>query len=78
MSNPRNFVHAPDRSHLSGFKRNRSSAPILRHRKQHTFTVGAGATNLSLVVSNKRTAYSYLLLKKGGTPTDTVFDFALA
>src|SRR5215469_11713791 len=41
-----------------------------------TFTVGAGATNLSLVVSNNATAYSYLLLKKGGTPTDTVFDFA--
>jgi hypothetical protein len=42
----------------------------------YTFTVGAGATNLSLVVSNNSTAYSYLLLKKGGTPTDTVFDFA--
>jgi hypothetical protein len=41
-----------------------------------TFTVGAGATNLSLVLSNNATAYSYLLLKKGGTPTDTVFDFA--
>jgi len=41
-----------------------------------TFTVSAGATNLSLVVSNNATAYSYLLLKKGGTLTDTVFDFA--
>ena len=41
-----------------------------------TFTVGAGATNLSLVVSNSASAYSYLLLKLGGTPTDTVFDFA--
>src|ERR1700722_16652995 len=40
------------------------------------FTVGAGATNLSLVVSNSSTAYSYLLLKNGGTPTDTSFDFA--
>jgi len=42
----------------------------------YTFTVGTGATNLSLVVSNSAAAYSYLLLKNGGTPTDTVFDFA--
>jgi hypothetical protein len=42
----------------------------------YTFTTGAGATNLSLVVSNSATVYSYLLLKFGGTPTDTVFDFA--
>ena len=42
----------------------------------YTFTVGAGATNLSLVISNNATAYSYLLLKKGGTPTDTSFDYA--
>lgn len=41
-----------------------------------TFTAGVGATNLSLVISNNATAYSYLLLKLGGTPTDTVFDFA--
>ncbi|MGH7972285.1 MAG: hypothetical protein ACREIC_26535, partial [Limisphaerales bacterium] len=41
-----------------------------------TFTIGAGATNLSLVISNSAVAYSYLLLKNGGTPTDTVFDFA--
>src|SRR5271165_3688634 len=41
-----------------------------------TFTIGAGATNLSLVVSNSASAYSYLLVKQGGTPTDTVFDFA--
>jgi hypothetical protein len=41
-----------------------------------TFTVGAAATNLSLVVSNSASVYSYLLLKKGGTPTDTVFDYA--
>ena len=41
-----------------------------------TFTVVAGATNLSVVVSNNATAYSCLLLKKGGTPTDTIFDFA--
>jgi hypothetical protein len=41
-----------------------------------TFTVGASATNLSLVISNSAAAYSYLLLRNGGTPTDTVFDFA--
>ncbi|HLP78360.1 MAG TPA: PPC domain-containing protein, partial [Candidatus Paceibacterota bacterium] len=41
-----------------------------------TFTLGAGATNLSLVVSNTASAYSYLLLKKGGLPaSDTDFDF---
>ena len=42
----------------------------------YTFTLGAGATNLSLVISNSATTYSYLLLKAGGTPTDTTFDFA--
>src|SRR5580765_3961274 len=42
----------------------------------YTFTVGVGATNLSLVISNTASAYSYLLLKNGGTPTDTVFDWA--
>ena len=42
----------------------------------YSFTVGAGATNLSLVISNSASAYSFLLLKQGGTPTDTVFDFA--
>ena len=42
----------------------------------YTFNVVAGATNLSLVISNSATAYSYLLLKAGGTPTDTSFDFA--
>ena len=42
----------------------------------YTFTVGAGATNLSLVISNNASAYSYLLVEKGGNPTDTVFDFA--
>src|SRR5262249_48497537 len=42
----------------------------------YTFTVGAGATNLPLGISNTATAYSYLLRKKGSVPTDTVFDFA--
>ena len=41
----------------------------------YTFTLAAGATNLSLVVSNSAASYSYLLLKKGGTPTDSSFDF---
>ena len=40
-----------------------------------TFSLTAGATNLSVVVSNNTAAYSYVLLKKGGTPTDTSFDF---
>jgi hypothetical protein len=41
-----------------------------------TFTLGASATNLSLVVSNTGSAYSCLLLKKGGVPaSDTDFDF---
>ena len=40
-----------------------------------TFTPAAGVTNLSVVVSNNAAAYSYVLLKKGGTPTDTDFDF---
>ncbi len=39
-------------------------------------SLSAGATNLSLVVSNSASAYSYLLLKKGGTASDTDFDFA--
>jgi len=52
------------------------SAPMPRQGVNYTFTVGAGATNLSLVVSNNASAYSYLLLKNGGTPTDTVFDYA--
>src|SRR5271169_2733462 len=41
----------------------------------YTFTVSAGATNLSLVISNNSTSYSYLYLKAGGTPTDTSYDF---
>src|SRR5882762_4099190 len=41
----------------------------------YTFTLGAGATNLSVIISNNSTADSYLLLKNGGAPTDTVFDY---
>ncbi len=41
-----------------------------------SFSVPAGATNLSLVISNSAPAYSYLLLKRGGTASDSVFDFA--
>src|SRR5580765_4576427 len=41
----------------------------------YTFSTTAAATNLSLVISNSAGAYSYLMLKKGGTPTDTDFDF---
>src|SRR6476646_2425648 len=41
----------------------------------YTFSTTAAATNLSLVISNSAGAYSYLMLKKGATPTDTDFDF---
>jgi hypothetical protein len=40
-----------------------------------SFTVGAGATNLSLVVSNSATAYSHLYLKRGGPAATNDFDF---
>src|SRR5512137_1792239 len=40
-----------------------------------TFSTGLDATNLSLVISNNASAYSYLLLKPGGTPTDTDFTY---
>src|SRR5512135_358675 len=39
------------------------------------FSVGAGATNLSLVISNASSTYSYLLLARGRAPTDTDFDY---
>jgi large repetitive protein len=41
----------------------------------YTFTTTAAATNLSLVISNSASTYSYLMLKKGGAPSDTDFDF---
>ena len=41
----------------------------------YTFSVGAGATNLSLVISNSASTYSYLLLARGRAPSDTDFDF---
>ena len=40
-----------------------------------TFSVPAGATNLSLSLSNTAASWSYLLLKRGAPPTDTDFDF---
>src|SRR5262249_23582942 len=40
-----------------------------------SFTVGAGATNLSLVISNSATAYSHLYLKRGGPAATNDFDF---
>ena len=40
------------------------------------FTVPGGTTNLSLSVLNNSTAYSYLLVKRGGAPTDTDYDFS--
>ena len=44
--------------------------------KNFSFAIGSGVTNLSLILSNNATTYSYLFLKKGGTPTDTDFDYA--
>ena len=41
----------------------------------YSFTMGAGATNLSLVVSNSTTAFSHLWLKKGGAAATNDFDF---
>ncbi len=41
----------------------------------YSFTLSAGATNLSLVISNSATTYSYLYLKAGGTPTPTSYDY---
>src|SRR5215467_1685165 len=40
-----------------------------------SFTIGAGATNLSLVISNSATAYSHLYLKRGGPAATNDFDF---
>ncbi len=39
------------------------------------FTVAAGTTNLSLLVTNSSTAFSYLYLKRGGTASLTSYDF---
>ncbi|MGC3957326.1 MAG: hypothetical protein QM813_05015 [Verrucomicrobiota bacterium] len=39
------------------------------------FNIGAGITNLALVISNNSSAWSHLLVKKGGMPTDVDFDF---
>ena len=41
----------------------------------YSIPLTAGATNLSLLISNNTTAYSSLLLQAGGIPTDTTFDF---
>lgn len=40
-----------------------------------SFTLGPGATNLALVVTNNATVYSHLLLARGRTPTAADFDF---
>ena len=37
----------------------------------YALTVPVAATNVSFVISNNATAYSHLLLKRNGTPTDT-------
>ncbi len=39
------------------------------------FTVGAGVTNLSLVISNTSTVYSYLMLARGRAPSEGDFDY---
>ena len=40
-----------------------------------TFTLGSGATNLALVVTNSATAFSHLYLKRGGVASLTNYDF---
>src|SRR5215813_2770285 len=40
-----------------------------------SFSVGAGATNLSLAISNSATVYSHLYLKRGGPAATNNFDF---
>jgi hypothetical protein len=40
-----------------------------------TFTNGPAVTNLSLVISNHASSYSYLLLARARTPSDVDFDF---
>src|SRR5882757_2963620 len=37
--------------------------------------LGAGSTNLSITVDATNGAYSYLLLKKGATPSNSSYDF---
>ena len=41
-----------------------------------SFNVAAGATNLSIVLSNSTPAWSHLFLKRGGAASDTDYDFA--
>ncbi|MBC8094913.1 MAG: LamG domain-containing protein [Akkermansiaceae bacterium] len=41
----------------------------------YIFTLSAGATNLSLVISNTAPTYSYLRLAKGRAPTEVDYDF---
>ena len=45
------------------------------HSSLYSFSLGAGATNLSLNVSNTGPAFSHLLLRKGSVPDDDHFDF---
>jgi hypothetical protein len=40
-----------------------------------TFTIPSGVTNLSLVVSNDATAYSWLFLQSNGVPTTNNYEF---
>lgn len=41
-----------------------------------TLTVPAGATNLSLTVPGTSTTYSWVFMRKGAPPTDTLYDFS--
>src|SRR5438128_3398407 len=38
-------------------------------------SVGAGATNLAVTITGSPTAFSYLLIKAGGAPSDISYDF---
>jgi large repetitive protein len=52
------------------------NAPGATH--DYPLTIGASTTNLSLTVAGSAATFSHLLLKKGGTPSDTDFDFIAA
>ena len=41
-----------------------------------SFSVGATATNLAVTLNGSSSAYSYLMLKQGSAPTDTIYDYS--
>ncbi len=41
-----------------------------------SFSLTAAATNVSITLGGSGSSYSYLMLKRGSSPTDTVYDFS--